>query len=102
MRAAQQVEVYSGPLRDNSVARIIWLKFAAAFAAGICWLALLFGLIGPAAAQDGNKALSASPASVEQFRMASRSEEIALARSAAARSHRAGSNLTGVTSIESE
>jgi hypothetical protein len=39
--------------------------------------------IGPAGAQDGNKTSSASMAPVEQYRIASRSEEIALARSAA-------------------
>jgi hypothetical protein len=46
-------------------------------------LALLSGTIGPAAAQEGKMDLFPSMAPVEQYRMASRSEEIALARSAA-------------------
>jgi hypothetical protein len=50
---------------------------------GICGLALLLGTIGPAAAQEREKTSSQSRAPVEQYRMASRSEEIALARSAA-------------------
>ncbi|MGH8335623.1 MAG: hypothetical protein ACRETL_02085, partial [Gammaproteobacteria bacterium] len=52
-------------------------------AAGICGLALLFGRIGLAGAQDEKTASFSSMAPVEQYRMAGRSEEIALARSAA-------------------
>ena len=83
MRAAKQVGVRPGPLRYNSVTRVVRRRFAAAVASGICGLALLLGTIGPAGAQDGKQVLFASMAPVEQYRMASRSEEIALARSAA-------------------
>jgi hypothetical protein len=46
-------------------------------------LLLLLAMTGPARAQDGKEAASATKAPIEQYHMASRSEEIALARSAA-------------------
>jgi len=46
-------------------------------------LTLLFGMIGWAGAQDGKETSFPSMAPVEQYRIGSRSEEIALARSAA-------------------
>jgi hypothetical protein len=46
-------------------------------------LLLLLAIIGPARAQEGKEAAPATMAPIEQYRMASRSEEIALARSAA-------------------
>jgi hypothetical protein len=52
-------------------------------ASGICGLALLLSGTAPAGAQDGKSASFPSMAPVERYRMASRSEEIALARSAA-------------------
>jgi len=83
MCTAKQIEIRSGPLRYNSVSPLVGQKFAAGVVSGICGLALLFGTIGPAGAQDGNKTSYPSMAPVEQYRIASRSEEIALARSAA-------------------
>jgi hypothetical protein len=50
---------------------------------GLCGLALGFGATGPAAGQDKQDAKIANMAPVQQYRIASRSEEIALARSAA-------------------
>src|SRR5271165_3652427 len=52
-------------------------------AAGICGLALLLAAPGPAGAEAGKIASFPDMAPVDQYRMASRSEEIALARSAA-------------------
>jgi hypothetical protein len=72
-----------GPLRYNGVTRFVRRRFAAAVASGIYGLALLFGTMRPAGAQDGKNALFPTMAPVEQYRMASWSEEIALARSAA-------------------
>jgi hypothetical protein len=46
-------------------------------------LVFLLAMTGPAGAQDGKDAASATMAPIEQYRIASRSEEIALARSAA-------------------
>lgn len=83
MRAAKRVGVRSGPLRYTRVTRVLRRRFAAAIASGICGLALLLGMIGPAGAQGGEKALFPSMAPVEQYRLASQAEEIALARSAA-------------------
>jgi hypothetical protein len=83
MHAAKQIGIRSGRLPYNSVIRVVRQRFAAGVVSGICGLALLFGTIGPAGAQDGNKTSSPSMAPVEQYRIASRSEEIALARSAA-------------------
>jgi hypothetical protein len=75
MRAAKQVGVRLGPLGYNSVTRLA--------AYGVCGLALLFGTIEPTAAQGATKDMYPSMAPVEQYRMTSRSEEIAMARSAA-------------------
>ena len=69
-------------IKHNRETRVAGRRFAAA-ASGICGLASLFGAIGPAVAQDAKQASLPSMAPVEQYRMASRSEEIALARSAA-------------------
>jgi hypothetical protein len=52
-------------------------------AARICRVALLLGAVGSAGAQDGKQTSFPRMAPIEQYRMASRSEEIALARSAA-------------------
>src|SRR5277367_2220548 len=52
-------------------------------ASGICGLGLLLGALGPAGAQDKKEKTYPRMAPIEQYRMASRSEEIALARSAA-------------------
>ena len=82
MRAAKQVGILLGILRYDSMTPVVRRRFAAV-ASGICGLALLFGTIGPAGAQDGKRTSFSSMAPVEQYRMASRSEEIALARSAA-------------------
>jgi hypothetical protein len=83
MRAAKQVGIDTETLRCNNIPPVVRQRFAAGVASGICGLALLFGTSGPAGAQDGNKTSSPSMAPVEQYRIASRSEEIALARSAA-------------------
>lgn len=83
MRAAKQLGIRPDPLQYNSVICVLRWRLAAAIACEICGLALLFGTIGPAGAQDGGNAQFPSMAPVEQYRMASRSEEIALARSAA-------------------
>jgi len=83
MRAANPVTFRSGPLPYSSVSGIARLRCAAVVASGLCGLALQFGTIGPVAAQDAKKDLFPGMAPVEQYRMASRSEEIALARSAA-------------------
>ena len=83
MRTAKQLAIHSGPLPCNRGSRIVRLRFAATVASGICGLVSMFGTIGPAGAQDGKQASFPSMAPIEQYRMASRSEEIALARSAA-------------------
>jgi hypothetical protein len=82
MHTAKQVGILSGPLRYDNVTPLVRPRFAVV-ASGICGLALLIGTIGPAGAQDGKKTSFSSMAPVEQYRIASRSEEIALARSAA-------------------
>jgi hypothetical protein len=63
--------------------RIRLRSLAAAIVREVCGVALLCGAIVPAAAQNAEKPLFASMAPIEQYRMASRAEEIALARSAA-------------------
>ncbi len=52
-------------------------------AVGICGLELLFGAIAPSGAQEGKKTVFVHMAPIEQYRIASRSEEIALSRSGA-------------------
>jgi hypothetical protein len=83
MRAAQQVGVPSRPLQHNSATGIVRRSFMAAFAWGVCSPVLVLATIGPARAQEGKKDLFPSMAPVAQYRMADRSEEIAMARSAA-------------------
>jgi len=83
MRAAKQLGVRSRPVQHNCLARVVRRRFVAALASGVCAPVLVFGTIGPAGAQDGKKDLFPSMAPVEQYRMASPSEEIAMARSAA-------------------
>jgi hypothetical protein len=83
MNTATQAGIRSGAIRYGRVIGVVRRGFAAAAAGGACGLALLSGAAGPAAAQDGQKNPYPSMAPVEQYRMASRSEEIALARSAA-------------------
>jgi hypothetical protein len=64
MRAAKQVRIH-------------------VVASGICGLGLVLGVSGPAGAQNEKETTLSHMAPIEQYRMASRSEEIALARSAA-------------------
>jgi hypothetical protein len=71
MRTNRQTLSDGGPHRRRGLSR-----------AGTCGLALLFVTLGPAAVRDA-KASYPSGAPLEQYRMASRSGEIALARSAA-------------------
>ena len=83
MRAAKRRGVCSGTLQYDSMAPGVRRRFAAGVVSGICGLALLFGTIGSANAQDGKKTSLPGRVPVERYRMASRSVEIALARSAA-------------------
>jgi hypothetical protein len=83
MRAASQVVNCSVRLCNNGGIWALRRRIAAALAAGICALASLVGTIGSANALNGTAAPYPSMVSVEQYRMASRSAEIALARSAA-------------------
>jgi hypothetical protein len=64
-------------------AQVVRRNFMATVASGICGLTSLFGTFGSAGAQDGKEAAFPRMAPVEQYRMASPSEEIVLARSAA-------------------
>ena len=82
MRDAQQTGIHSGRPQYDSMTPVVRWRFAAAVASGIFGLTL-FGGSGPAGAQEANKTSPASMAPVERYRIASRSEEIALARSAA-------------------
>ncbi|MGB6309223.1 MAG: hypothetical protein WBF89_15665 [Steroidobacteraceae bacterium] len=63
--------------------RVVRRRFATVFVPGICGLGVLFGTMGHAAAQDGKQDTYPNRAPLAQYRIASRSEEIALARSAA-------------------
>jgi hypothetical protein len=83
MRAEEMLKVSSRPLQQNSASRAARRGFAVVFAWRVCAPVLVLGTIGLAAAQDGKKDLYPSMAPAEQYRMADRSEEIALARSAA-------------------
>ena len=83
MRAAKLVEVRPGPLQRHGAARVVRRRFFAASASGVCGPVLMFGAIGSAHAQDGKQDLFPSMAPAGQYRMADRSEEITLARSAA-------------------
>jgi hypothetical protein len=59
------------------------MGFVAALACAVWASLLVLGAIGPAGAQDGQKDLFPSMAPAEQYRMPDRSDEIAMARSAA-------------------
>jgi hypothetical protein len=83
MRETRHAEIWPAPQQYNRVARTVRRGFAGSMPAGICALALLFGTIAPASAQAEDKTPYPSMAPVEQYRVASRSDEIALARSAA-------------------
>jgi hypothetical protein len=83
MRETRHAEVRWAPRQFNRVAKILRRGFAGSMVAGIYALALLLGTVAPSGAQAEDKALYPSMAPVEQYRVASRSEEIALARSAA-------------------
>ena len=65
-------------MRAREIGEVRWT-----LAAAVCAAVLLFGSTGRAAALDETKHTFPSMAPVEQYRMASRSDEIALARSAA-------------------
>jgi hypothetical protein len=60
-----------------------WVVKGIAVAAEICGLFLLLGIIVPGSAHAQDNALYSSMAPVEQYRVANRADEIALARSAA-------------------
>jgi hypothetical protein len=62
---------------------LVFRRFASAIASGLCALALLSGTIEPAGAQEVKKPQFQSMAPIEQYRMTSRADEIAMARSAA-------------------
>jgi len=83
MRAEEKVGVRSSPLQHNSATRVARQRIVAAFAWGVWTPLLVLGAIGSAAAQDGQKDLFPNMAPAEQYRIADRSEEIAMARSAA-------------------
>jgi hypothetical protein len=83
MRAEEKSRVRSGRLRHYSATQMVRRRVAGAFASGICAGVLLLGTIGSTGAEEGKKDLFPNMAPVVQYRMADRSEEIALARSAA-------------------
>jgi len=83
MRAKETLRVSSSPLQHNSASRTARRRFLAAFAWGVCAPVLVLGTIGLAGAQVGKKDVFPGMAPVEQYRIADRSEEIAVARSAA-------------------
>jgi hypothetical protein len=82
MNAANRLSSRSEGIRHRAPGRFGGRGLEAPLASAACGLMLL-GAIGPAAAQDGKEPSFPSMAPVEQYRMASRTEEIALARSAA-------------------
>jgi len=83
MQAATQVRLRSRPPQLGGAAPMVCRGLVPAFVNGVCAAALALGTIAPAGAQDGKKDLFPRMAPIEQYRMANRSEEIALARSAA-------------------
>ena len=83
MRAEDTPRVGLTPLQQNSTTRAAGRRLAAVFAWGVCAPLLVLGTIGLAAAQNGKKDLFPNMAPAEQYRIADRSEEIAMARSAA-------------------
>jgi hypothetical protein len=83
MRNEERPGVRSCPLQRDSAIRTLRRRWVTAFASGICTPALLLAATGPVGVQDGKKDLFPGMAAVVQYRMADRSEEIAMARSAA-------------------
>jgi hypothetical protein len=83
MRAVEHPKAGTESHRYQAMTRIILRRIAAAAAIEMCALALLVGTLAPASAQADDNARYPSMAPVEQYRVASRSDEIALARSAA-------------------
>jgi hypothetical protein len=81
MQTNKQTIIGRGPGRRLDLTTAV-RRLGPAIASGTCGLAFLFTAIGPAGSLDA-KASSPSGASLEQYRMASRSEEIALARTGA-------------------
>jgi hypothetical protein len=73
----------TGSQRCQQMTRLIRRRMTAAAASVSCALALLLGTMAPVSARAEDKTPYPSMAPVAQYRMASRSEEIALARSAA-------------------
>jgi hypothetical protein len=83
MRTQNQIRVGARASRYEGEIRLVRREIASAVMRGVFALVFLSGTIAPVRAQDAKKAPFPSMAPVEQYRMASRSEEIALARSAA-------------------
>ena len=83
MRETRHAEVRPAPHQCHRVARTVRRGSAGSTVAGFCALAVLCGTMLPVSAQAEDQAPYPSMAPVEQYRVASRSEEIALARSAA-------------------
>src|SRR5277367_7015276 len=83
MRAVELLIVNLGSLRHQEMTRINLRWIARSAAVDVCGLFLLLGTIASVSAHAEDKSLYPSMAPVEQYRVASRSEEIALARSAA-------------------
>jgi len=81
MRPATQLRIRSRP-QHVGMTQVVRRRLVAAFIAAVCAVVSMSG-IGAAGAQDGKKELFPSMAPVERYRMADRSEEIAMARSAA-------------------
>jgi hypothetical protein len=81
MRTNKRTKTSSGPGRHHGMIPPIQ-KLQAAIGSGTCGLALFFAAIGPVSALDASPSYP-SMAPIAQYRMASPSDEIALARSAA-------------------
>jgi hypothetical protein len=81
MRAQQQLE--SGLFQHERRLRSVRRKAAHAISAATCGLGVLMGALGQASSQEAKPAALPTMAPIEQYRVASREEEIALARSAA-------------------
>ncbi len=83
MRETRHAEDRSALHQYRRMAGTVRRGLAGSMVAGISALALLLGTTAPDSAQAEDKAPYPNMAPVEQYRVASRSEEIALARSAA-------------------